>query len=217
MRVRNKRSVRMPDDETAHGSGEAALPAAADIDRCRRCNLWRRATQGVAGEGAIGAEALVIGEQPGDVEDRTGRPFVGPSGRLLDQLLGEAGFDRQAIYVTNAVKHFKWEPRGKRRLHRRPSAGEIDACQPWLEQEILAVRPRVIIVLGATAARSLLGRAVSIDSHRGRRLVHRSGARIFVTYHPSAVLRADEAAKRLRGRLLHDLKRAAEALSDPSP
>jgi len=196
-------------------AGPAALPAPAQIDRCRRCDLWRRATQGVAGEGAARADIVVVGEQPGDSEDRVGRPFVGPAGRLLDQLLLEAGLKRSEVFVTNAVKHFKWELRGKRRLHRRPTAGEIDACHFWLEREILAIQPRVVIALGASAARSVLGRTTSIDAARGRALGQPGGARIFVTYHPSAVLRADAAAARLRSLLVQDLKRAAQALVNP--
>lgn len=156
---------------------------------------------------------MLVGEQPGDVEDRAGRPFIGPAGRVLDQLLVEAGLARSDVYVTNAVKHFKWEPRGKRRLHRRPTTVEIDARQPWLEQEILAVKPRILIALGATAARAVLHTVVSIESARRHVLGHPSGAQVFVTYHPSAVLRADKGAKRLRGWLLHDLKHAAQALA----
>ena len=204
----------------AHAAPGAAEPltgpAPGSLDKCRRCDLWRRATQGVAGEGPARADVMLVGEQPGDQEDRVGRPFVGPAGRLLDELLLEAGLDRSASFVTNAVKHFKWEPRGKRRLHRRPNSAEIEACFPWLEQEIAALRPRIIILLGATAARSVLHRTASIDSLRGRTLVYATGARIFATYHPSAVLRADAAAVRLRTRLLHDLKRAAQSLAEPA-
>jgi uracil-DNA glycosylase len=154
---------------------------------------------------------MLVGEQPGDQEDRTGRPFVGPAGRILDELLLEAGLDRAATYVTNAVKHFKWEPRGKRRLHRRPNVGEIDACRWWLEQEVAALQPRVIVALGATAARSVLQQAPAIQTlRRHDKLRHAAGARIVVTYHPSAILRADESAQQLRGWLLQDLRRAAK-------
>ncbi|HXW73733.1 MAG TPA: UdgX family uracil-DNA binding protein [Steroidobacteraceae bacterium] len=184
----------------APGSTEkVAAPLASQIDRCRRCDLWRRATHGVTGEGPSPAQMMLVGEQPGDVEDRAGRPFVGPAGRVLDQLLVEAGLERGAVYVTNAVKHFKWEPRGKRRLHRRPTTVEIDACQVWLEQEILAVKPRILVALGATAARALLHKVVTIESARRHVLGHPSGAHIFVTYHPSAVLRAEEGAKQTEG------------------
>jgi uracil-DNA glycosylase len=159
---------------------------------------------------------MLVGEQPGDVEDRAARPFVGPAGRVLDQLLIEAGLARSDVYVTNAVKHFKWEPRGKRRLHRRPNTVEINACQAWLDQEIRAVKPRILVALGATAARAVLHKVVSIESARRQVLGHWSGAHVLVTYHPSAVLRADEGAKRLRGWLLHDLERAAKTLADSS-
>jgi DNA polymerase len=158
---------------------------------------------------------MLVGEQPGDQEDRTGEPFVGPAGRELDRLLEQAGVDRSKAYVTNAVKHFKWEPRGKRRLHRRPNAEEIEACYPWLEREIAALKPRVIIALGATAARALLRRPAGIAVLRKQKLTHPSGARLLVTYHPSAVLRADEAAAQVRAWLIEDLRRATQALKEP--
>jgi uracil-DNA glycosylase family protein len=151
---------------------------------------------------------MLVGEQPGDAEDRVGRPFVGPAGAVLNELLSEAGINRAGVYVTNAVKHFKWEPRGKRRLHRRPSVGEIRACHDWLTQEIAAVLPRVIVALGATAARSLLQRVQTIDSLRQEVSRHSSGAWIYVTYHPSALLRAQADSTRLRGIVLSDLRRA---------
>ena len=219
MPIRAQRPRHRPPEEKPRVAAQAALPAAVEIDRCRRCDLCRRATRGVAGEGPAQAEIVLIGEQPGDSEDRLGRPFVGPAGRLLDQLLLEAGLERSAVYVTNAVKHFKWEARGKRRLHRRPTAAEIDACHVWLDREIEAIRPTVIIALGGSAARALLHRAAPVEATRGRLLSHPSGARIFVTYHPSAVLRADRAAARVRGMLVEDLKRAAQALvaGGPSP
>jgi len=155
---------------------------------------------------------MLVGEQPGDQEDRVGQPFVGPAGRELDRLLARAGVDRASAYVTNAVKHFKWEPRGKRRLHRRPNAEEIEACHPWLELEIAALKPRVIVALGATAARALLRRPAAIATVRKQRMTHPSGARLVVTYHPSAVLRADEAAAQVRAWLIEDLRRAARLL-----
>ena len=192
----------------------ARPPTAAQIDGCRRCALWRTATHGVAGAGPAPAPMMLIGEQPGDQEDLAALPFVGPAGRVLDELLLRAGITRAALFVTNAVKHFKWEPRGKRRLHRRPNAQELEACAPWLQQEIRAVRPRVIVLLGATAARALLGGSISIDRARRQLLRHESGARIFVTYHPSAVLRAAEDADRLREVIVGDLVRAAAALKD---
>jgi uracil-DNA glycosylase family protein len=218
MSVRTARPTRIRREAAGGlGSAGAVLPLPTQIDKCRRCSLWEHATHGVSGEGPSPAQVMLVGEQPGDVEDRTGRPFVGPAGRVLDQLLVEAGLVRSDVYVTNAVKHFKWEPRGKRRLHRRPNTTEIDACQAWLEQEILAVKPRILIALGATAARAVLHKPVSIESTRRHVLDHPSGARVFVTYHPSAVLRADESSARLRGWLLRDLKRAAKAAADVSP
>ena len=155
---------------------------------------------------------MLVGEQPGDKEDLSGRPFVGPAGRVLDELLLEVGLTRDAVYVTNAVKHFKWEPRGKRRLHRRPTASEIDACRGWLEQEVMALKPHVIVALGATAARSLLHRSTPIQSLRSQTVRHATGAWIYVTYHPSALLRANESAPRLRSGLLQDLQRAVRKL-----
>ena len=189
-------------------SRELAVPSAAQIERCRRCDLWRRALHGVPGAGPAGCPLMLVGEQPGDQEDRTGQPFVGPAGRELDRLLREAGVERSKCYVTNAVKHFKWEPRGKRRLHRRPNPAEIEACNPWLEQEIAALKPKVIIALGSTAARALLKHSGTVAALRRLALVHPLGARLFVTYHPSAVLRADAGAKALRSLLLRDLRRA---------
>jgi uracil-DNA glycosylase family protein len=134
---------------------------------CKACDLWKCGTQTVFGEGAETAELMLVGEQPGDKEDLAGRPFVGPAGRILDQALEEAGIDRTNVYVTNAVKHFKWEPRGKRRLHKRPDAVEVAACRPWLDKEIELVKPRVVVCLGATAAQSLLGRSFKVTKQRG--------------------------------------------------
>jgi uracil-DNA glycosylase len=191
-----------------------SAPTAAELDHCRRCDLWREATRGVPGEGPAGAALMLVGEQPGDQEDRVGRPFVGPAGRLLDELLTEAGLSRERSYVTNAVKHFKWTPRGKRRLHVRPNVGEIVACGLWLEQEIASQRPSVIVLLGATAVRAVIGRSEPIDKLRGQRLQAHSGAELIVTYHPSAVLRADERAQQLRGLLVADLRSAARRLEE---
>src|SRR5207249_4260317 len=134
---------------------------------CQACDLWQRGTQTVFGEGARTAELMLVGEQPGDAEDLAGRPFVGPAGRLLDRALEEAGIDRTRVYVTNVVKHFKWEPRGKRRIHKKPNSAEIGACRPWLDVEIRLVRPRAIVCLGATAAQALLGRQFKVTAHRG--------------------------------------------------
>jgi uracil-DNA glycosylase family protein len=164
---------------------------------CQACPLWKDATQTVFGEGPPDAEIMFVGEQPGDREDREGRPFVGPAGLLLDRALAEAGVDRRRVYVTNAVKHFKFEPRGKRRLHKRPNASEIKICRRWLFEEIQAIGPRLIVALGATAAQGLAGRAIPIHSNRGAVLDVANGLRVLVTIHPSALLRLqDEEEKR---------------------
>ena len=163
---------------------------------CKACDLWKSGTQTVFGEGAETAELMLVGEQPGDKEDLAGRPFVGPAGRLLDQALEEAGIDRTGVYVTNAVKHFKWEPRGKRRLHKRPDAVEVAACRPWLDREIELVRPRVVVCLGATAAQALLGRSFKVTRQRGEVFAQPAGHVITATVHPSSILRAPDAASR---------------------
>jgi len=178
---------------------------------CRRCDLWRHATQAVEGRGARAAALMLVGEQPGDEEDLRGEPFVGPAGKVLDGALAAAGIERHAVFITNAVKHFKWEPRGKRRLHKKPDVREIDACNIWLELEIDSVKPGIIVALGATALRALLGATESIKALRGRPLFHRSGAPVLATYHPSAILRAEgEQADELRAALIHDLALARE-------
>jgi uracil-DNA glycosylase family protein len=164
---------------------------------CRRCPLYRDATQAVPGEGARDARVMLVGEQPGDKEDLAGKPFVGPAGRMLGQALADAGIPRDETFVTNAVKHFKFEPRGKRRLHKKPNAYEIERCKWWLEQERAIVKPDVIVALGATAARSLIGRVVTIGKLRAETLHLADGTRLVVTIHPSALLRIqDEADKR---------------------
>jgi DNA polymerase len=166
---------------------------------CRACPLWKHATQTVFGEGPPDAEVILVGEQPGDREDREGRPFVGPAGLLLDRALAEAGVDRASVYVTNAVKHFKFELRGKRRLHKRPNASEIKICRRWLLDEIEVVRPRLIVALGATAAQGLMGRAIPIGANRGAVLDVADGLRVFVTIHPSALLRLEDDEDRRSG------------------
>ena len=168
----------------------------AAVQGCRRCDLWRNATQGVAGVGPSRAKMMFVGEQPGDVEDLKGQPFIGPAGQLLDRALAEAGVDRSEVYVTNAVKHFKYEPRGKRRIHKTPDTGEVRACRWWLDHERKLVQPRLIVALGATAANSVFGRAVAITRERGRLMPTADGTQGFVTFHPSYLLRLpDEAAK----------------------
>ncbi len=181
---------------------------------CTGCDLYRRATQTVFGEGTPEARVLLLGEQPGHEEDLAGRPFVGPAGRLLDAALEEAGIDRAGVYVTNVVKHFKWEPRGKRRIHARPSAAEVAACRPWLDAEVAVVRPRVIVCLGATAAQALLGRSFRLSQHRGRPVPSPLAARVVATVHPSAILRApDDATRRAeRARFVADLEAVARLL-----
>jgi uracil-DNA glycosylase family protein len=180
-----------------------------NIQECRRCDLWRHASQAVAGEGAAHARIMLVGEQPGDEEDLRGHPFVGPAGRMLDQCLDAAGLKRNDVFVTNAVKHFKWEPRGKRRLHKRPNLGEINACNVWLQLEISRIKPRVLVALGATALRALMGRTLTIDAARRQSLQHSSGVAVLASYHPSAILRAEgEHAVQLRTALIQDLKRA---------
>ena len=184
-----------------------------DIQRCTRCTLYRNATQGVGGEGSAPASVMLVGEQPGDREDLAGRPFVGPAGQILDKALADAAIKRTEVFVTNAVKHFKNEPRGKRRLHKRPNTYEVDRCRWWLDKEIAIVRPRVVVALGATAARAMLGRTVSIN--REREAIHElaHGARLVITIHPSYVLRLrDEATRRAAyDQLVAALSRARSA------
>jgi DNA polymerase len=160
-----------------------------------------------------------VGEQPGHEEDLSGHPFVGPAGRLLDRALGDAGLDRRSVYVTNAVKHFKWEPRGKRRIHQKPTAGEVRACRPWLEAEIRVVRPRAVVCLGATAAQDLLGRDFRVTEHRGEVLATGLAPIVMATVHPSSILRApdDQTRRAELARFAEDLERLAEALRAPPP
>jgi uracil-DNA glycosylase len=181
---------------------------------CRACPLWRTGTQTVFGEGRKASRLLLVGEQPGDREDLEGRPFVGPAGRLLDEALQEAGIDRSDAYVTNAVKHFKWVGRGKRRIHQKPNASEIAACRPWLEAELAVVTPGVLVCLGATAAQALLGRGVRVTRDRGRPLETTLAPVAFATVHPSSILRAPDAEARRREHALFvdDLRAAAAAL-----
>lgn len=163
---------------------------------CEGCDLFRHATQTVFGEGPADAQVVMVGEQPGDQEDLSGKPFVGPAGKLLDRAMAEAGVDRTQIYVTNAVKHFKFVERGKRRIHGKPSGIEISACSPWLEAELAVIQPEVIVCLGATAAQSLMGRAFRVTLHRGTFFPHRWAKALMATVHPSALLRMPEPARR---------------------
>ena len=198
-----------------HTAREDFRRIAKAVDACRACDLWARATQGVFGEGPRHAPLMLVGEQPGDREDLVGRPFVGPAGAILDQALANAGIDRSAVYLTNSVKHFKWRPSGKRRLHERPNAGEMRACRPWLELELEGVRPDVVVALGAVAAQSLLGPSFRLTRQRGQLIPGLDGGPIHVaTYHPSAILRAPDRAARdeMLGALVADLRLAAGAV-----
>jgi uracil-DNA glycosylase len=180
--------------------------------QCNRCDLYRRATQTVFGEGPVPAAMMLVGEQPGDQEDKQGVPFVGPAGRVLDDALAAAGIDRGTVYVTNAVKHFKWEARGKRRIHKRPNATEIEACSLWLREEIAHVRPAVVVAMGATAVRAALGKARAIASLRGQVLESAFGPPVVVTVHPSAIVRVpdrDDRRAALQG-FVDDLRLAHE-------
>jgi len=182
---------------------------------CQACDLWQTGTQTVFGEGKSGAAVMFVGEQPGDREDIEGKPFVGPAGRMLDQALVEAGIDRAAVYVTNAVKHFKWTAKGKRRLHQKPNAGEISACRPWLDAEIAAVQPHVIVCLGATAAQALLGREFRVSTQRGQFLSRPGLPLLFATVHPSSILRAldDETRELEMAAFVRDLTLVARRLN----
>jgi len=185
--------------------------AAAD---CQACDLWEKGTQTVFGDGRSKAKVMFIGEQPGNEEDLEGKPFVGPAGRLFDKALAEAGIDRQQTYVTNVVKHFKWEPRGKRRIHKKPNSVEIKACRPWLEAEIALVKPKILVALGATAAQSLLGPQFRVTKQRGELLEFNLAPYIMATVHPSSILRApDEETRQLEYRhFVVDLKKLARLI-----
>jgi uracil-DNA glycosylase len=192
---------RAADDDDAHAlTGARTLKSTRElpeaVNACKRCDLWKSATRGVPGEGKAPSGLMLVGEAPGDSEDLQGRPFVGPAGAMLDRALQEAGMDRESVYVTNAVKHFKFEPRGKRRLHVRPSATEVQACNWWLEEEMRLVSPKLVIALGATAARALLGRVVTIAQTRGSPIKLNETTHLWVTIHPSFLLRIPEEAKK---------------------
>ncbi len=216
----------MPPRQRAESAARFLIPPDPTLDSlreaaagCTACDLHERATQTVFGEGAEGARLMFIGEQPGDKEDRAGRPFVGPAGKLLDDALADAGIDRSVAYVTNAVKHFKWTPRGKLRLHGKPNAAEVAACRPWLESELALVRPEVVVLLGATAAQALLGSSFRVTTMRGRWLEWSYEPAVLATAHPSSVLRApDEGTRQLQyADLVADLRVVSERLGDPLP
>jgi len=196
----------LPDELTLENVARAA-------NDCKACDLYKRGTQTVFGEGPQRATLMLVGEQPGDAEDLAGHPFVGPAGKLLDRALDEAGIDRKKVYVTNVVKHFKWEPRGKRRIHAKPNAAEISACRPWLETEIALIKPQALVCLGATAAQALLGKTFKVSKQRGE-FVDSSLARlVMATVHPSSILRArdDETRRVEMERFVADLKKLASA------
>jgi DNA polymerase len=196
--------------------GADLAQTASEASDCRACDLWRNATQTVFGEGPSEAELMLVGEQPGDREDRAGRPFVGPAGHVLDAALTAAGIDRDSVYVTNAVKHFKWRARGRRRIHDKPNRSEVAACRPWLDAELAAVQPHVLILLGATAAQAFLGPSFRVTVERGKPLAETGFAPYVVaTVHPSAIVRIQDAAQRAEAEeaFAGDLRKAAGLLS----
>jgi uracil-DNA glycosylase len=211
----------MPKHKSSESTAENLIPqrptlsslkdAAAD---CRACDLWEKGTQTVFGEGGRRTKVMFVGEQPGNEEDLTGKPFVGPAGRLFDDALEEAAIDRKQTYVTNVVKHFKWEPRGKRRIHKKPNAQEIAACRPWLEAEIALIKPEVIVALGATAAQSLLGPQFRVTKQRGQFIESPLAPYVMATIHPSSILRApDEETRQIEyRRFIDDLKKLARVI-----
>ena len=196
-----------PDISDEGADAKSIAQARKAARQCRRCPLWRDATQTVFGEGPETARIVFVGEQPGDQEDIAGKPFVGPAGRVFDDILDEADLDRTITYVTNAVKHFKFEPRGKRRIHSKPNVGEVQACRWWLDKELSLIKPDLVVALGATAAQSLLGKTVPITKMRGQVIEREDGLRVFLTIHPSFILRIREPADKEaeRGRFLQDM------------
>ena len=185
------RPARPPDTASLGALREAAR-------HCTACHLYKRATQTVFGEGPKGATMMLVGEQPGDYEDVTGKPFVGPAGKIMDRALEEAGIDRSKVYVTNAVKHFKWKPRGKRRIHQKPNSREIAACRPWLEAELRVVKPKLVVAMGATAAQTIFGPSFRVTRERGKLLSSKLAPRVLATVHPSSLLRQPDEASRER-------------------
>jgi len=201
---------------------EAPVPETRNLPKlrraaagCRACDLWKTGTQTVFGEGAASAQILFVGEQPGDKEDLAGKPFVGPAGRVLDEALEAAGIERKLAYVTNAVKHFKWEARGKRRIHQKPNWSEMAACRPWLDAELEAVEPKVLVALGATAAQSLLGRQFRVTKERGRAIESGVAPYVLATVHPSSILRqrTDEERRQAMAEFVADLQVVAKLLA----
>lgn len=210
-------AVKLP--RPSHESAAALIPPRptlsslrAAASKCKACDLWKTGTQTVFGQGPSNANIVFVGEQPGDREDRTGRPFVGPAGMLLDRALEAAGIDRSEVYLTNAVKHFKWEPRGKRRIHKKPRASEIEACKPWLEAELAVAKPQLVVCLGATAAQALLGKNFSVMKQRGELLESPLAPKVMATVHPSSLLRiTDEKDRHLQMEgFIQDLRKALQ-------
>lgn len=212
----------MPPRKPAISTAAALIPPEASLDQvrqiaagCQACDLYKNATQTVFGEGRLAAKVMLVGEQPGNDEDLAGHPFVGPAGRLLDKALEEAGIERTLAYVTNVVKHFKWEPRGKRRIHAKPNAAEITACLPWLQTEIRLVHPEVLVCLGATAAQAILGRQFRVTQHRGEVVPSALAPQVLATVHPSSILRApdDETRRAETLRFVEDLRVVARLIA----
>ena len=203
------RPARPPDTTSLSAVREAA-------NDCEACHLYKRATQTVFGEGPKSATMMLVGEQPGDYEDVAGKPFVGPAGKIMDQALEEAGIDRSQVYVTNAVKHFKWEPRGKRRIHQKPNSREIAACRPWLEAELRIVKPKLVVAMGATAAQTIFGPTFRVTRERGKVLSSKLAPRVLATVHPSSLLRQPDEASRQREykHFVNDLRAALRAAGE---
>jgi len=220
-RFREKITVRRPSLKMDSETAAPLIPPNPTIEKlqkaardCRACPLWRTGTQTVFGEGSRHAKVIFVGEQPGNDEDLAGKPFVGPAGKLLDKALVAAGIDRDEVYVTNAVKHFKWEPKGRRRLHKKPNGREIAACRPWLEAELEVLQPQVLVCLGATAAQALLGKDFRVSQRRGEFLESPLARHVVATVHPSSILRApdDETRHSEMDRFIDDLKKVAKVI-----
>jgi uracil-DNA glycosylase family protein len=214
--IKNSMAKRLTSISAAPIPDKLTLPALrAAATGCKACDLWKLGTQTVFGEGRLAARVMMVGEQPGDKEDLQGRPFVGPAGAVLDKALAAAGIDRKDVYVTNIVKHFKWEPRGKRRLHKKPNALEISACRPWLEAEIKVVKPEVVVLLGATAAQGMLGNQFRVTNLRGQWVQSNIAPLVMATVHPSSILRApdDDSRHEEMRKFVADLRRVATQIN----
>jgi uracil-DNA glycosylase len=212
--------MRTKSEQYAHPARPPATLSLAEVReaacKCTACHLHKRATQTVFGEGPRGALMMLVGEQPGDYEDVAGKPFVGPAGKVMDRALEEAGIERNQVYVTNAVKHFKWEPRGKRRIHQKPNSREIAACRPWLEAELRIVKPKLLVCLGATAAQTIFGPSFRVTRERGKVLSSKLAPRVLATVHPSSLLRQpdEESRQREYNRFVSDLRTALKAAGE---